>query len=82
MKVQSKFVGFKSRFIEMFGDPSTNKIGKKGKELFTFASGKANTKANLNPSFQYNCYGGNGITGKSNEYLLKDKTAHPTNPVE
>ena len=71
---KSKFVGFKSQFIEMFGDPSTNKNGKKGKELFSFASGKANTKANLNSSFQYNCYGGNGITGKSNDYLLKDKT--------
>ena len=67
MKVQS-------RFIEMFGVPANSTKGKRGEELFTFSSGKANTKSNLDPSFQYNCYGGNGITGKSKDYLLKDKT--------
>ena len=64
----------KSRFIEMFGVPANSTKGKRGEELFTFSSGKANTKSNLDPSFQYNCYGGNGITGKSKDYLLKDKT--------
>ena len=64
----------KSQFIEMFGVPANSTKGKRGEELFTFASGKANTKSNLDPSFQYNCYGGNGITGKSKDYLLKDKT--------
>lgn len=67
MKVQS-------RFIEMFGVPANSTKGKRGEEVFTFSSGKANTKSNLDPSFQYNCYGGNGITGKSKDYLLKDKT--------
>ena len=67
MKVQS-------RFIEMFGVPANSTKGKRGEELFTFSSGKANIKSNLDPSFQYNCYGGNGITGKSKDYLLKDKT--------
>ena len=71
---KSKFVGFKSRFIEMFGVPANSTKGKRGEEVFTFSSGKANTKSNLDPSFQYNCYGGNGITGKSKDYLLKDKT--------
>ena len=74
MEVQSIFVGFKSQFIEMFGVPANSTKGKRGEELFTFSSGKANTKSNLDPSFQYNCYGGNGITGKSKDYLLKDKT--------
>lgn len=64
----------KAQFIEMFGEPTNSTKGKRGQELFTFASGKANTKSNLDSSFQYNCYGGNGITGKSKDYLLKDKT--------
>lgn len=71
---KSKFGDFKSQFIEMFGNPTNETVGKLGNELFSFASGKANIKSNLDPSFQYNCYGGNGITGKSKEYLLKDKT--------
>ena len=63
----------KAQFIEMFGDPvnNTKKISsKKGVELFEFASGKANTKSNLSDEFKYNCYGGNGITGKSDKWLL------------
>lgn len=59
----------KAQFIEMFGEPTNSTKGKRGQELFTFASGKANTKSNLDSSFQYNCYGGNGITGKSKDYL-------------
>ena len=62
-----------SQFIEMFGDPITNSKDcsqKKGSELFVFSSGKANTKANLNASYRYDCYGGNGTTGKSKDYLI------------
>ena len=63
----------KSRFIEMFGDPiknSKNLPSIKGEELFVFSSGKANTKANLSKEFPYDCYGGNGITGKSEQWLI------------
>lgn len=63
-----------SQFIEMFGNSRAQQNSKLGRELFSFASGKANTKSNLDPSFQHNCYGGNGITGRSKEYLLKDRT--------
>ena len=67
----------KSQFIEMFGDPITNSkecVVKKGYELFAFSSGKANTRANLNDSYKYDCYGGNGTTGKSKEYLIDYST--------
>ncbi len=63
----------KSRFIEMFGDPiknSKNLPSLKGEELFVFSSGKANTKVNLSKDFLYDCYGGNGITGKSAQWLI------------
>jgi type I restriction enzyme S subunit len=63
----------KSQFIEMFGDPITNSkkcIVKKGSELFIFSSGKANTRANLNASYKFDCFGGNGTTGKSKDYLI------------
>ena len=66
-----------SQFIEMFGDPITNSkecVVKKGYELFAFSSGKANTRANLNDSYKYDCYGGNGTTGKSKEYLIDYST--------
>ncbi len=62
-----------SQFIEMFGDPiknSKNLPSLKGEELFVFSSGKANTKANLSKEFPYDCYGGNGITGKSEQWLI------------
>ena len=71
---KSEFVGCKSQFIGMFGNSRAQQNSKLGRELFSFASGKANTKSNLDPSFQHNCYGGNGITGRSKEYLLKDRT--------
>ena len=70
---KSGFDGRKSRFIEMFGDPiknSKNLPSIKGEELFVFSSGKANTKANLSKEFPYDCYGGNGITGKSEQWLI------------
>ena len=63
----------KSQFIEMFGDPIKNTmklLSRKGEELFVFSSGKANTKSNLSNDFPYNCYGGNGITGHSNQWLI------------
>ena len=63
----------KSQFIEMFGDPTKNTKSlpsKKGEELFVFSSGKANTKSNLSKDFPYDCYGGNGTTGRSNQWLI------------
>ena len=63
----------KSQFIEMLGDPIKNTkklLSRKGEELFVFSSGKANTKSNLSNDFPYNCYGGNGITGHSNQWLI------------
>ena len=70
---KSGFDGHKSQFIEMFGDPIKNTmklLSRKGEELFVFSSGKANTKSNLSNDFPYNCYGGNGITGHSNQWLI------------
>jgi restriction endonuclease S subunit len=71
---KSKFDGFKSQFLEMFGNPQTCSSGVVGKDVFEFASGKALTKENLNPEYEYNCYGGNGVTGKSNDYLVEAST--------
>ena len=45
-----------------------------GKDLFSLASGKANTTANLSDEYEYECYGGNGVTGHSKEYLIKEPT--------
>ena len=62
-----------SQFIEMFGDPIKNSKklpSRKGEELFVFSSGKANTKSNLSNDFPFNCYGGNGITGHSDQWLI------------
>ena len=63
----------KSQFVEMFGDIKSNdkswKI-KKGSELFIFSSGKGNITSNLSDNFEYKCYGGNGITGLSKDYLI------------
>ena len=67
----------KSQFIEMFGDPikaDKSERGIVGKELFALASGKANTTANLSDEYEYECYGGNGITGHSKEYLVEEPT--------
>lgn len=64
----------KSQFLEMFGNPQTCNIGVVGKEVFGFASGKAQIRENLNPAYNYNCYGGNGVTGKSKEFLVKEST--------
>lgn len=61
----------------MFGNPITNSHNiavKKGSELFSFSSGKANTKSNLAPGYKYDCFGGNGTTGKSKDYLIDYKT--------
>lgn len=64
----------KSQFIELFGDPVCAESGIIGKDLFSLASGKANTIANLSDEYEYECYGGNGITGRSKDYLVKEPT--------
>ncbi len=67
----------KAQFIEMFGDPKTNNRRLptiKGEDAFVFTSGKANTIQNLNDSYEYVCYGGNGITGYSKEYFCERST--------
>lgn len=67
----------KSQFIEQFGDPQTNSKGLnviKGADAFVFASGKSNTIQNLNDTYEYLCYGGNGVTGHSKEYFCEDST--------
>lgn len=60
-------------FYKMFGDSHTNE--KKfelltGNEVFVLSSGKFNPTKNLDDSYSYPTYGGNGVTGKSNEYLI------------
>ena len=64
----------KSQFIEQFGDPICAESGIIGKDLFSLASGKANTIANLSDEYEYECYGGNGVTGHSKDYLVKEPT--------
>ena len=57
----------------MFGDPVKNEKGFKtilGRDIFDFSSGKFNPTKNLSPNFQYSTYGGNGITGFSNDFLI------------
>ncbi|MGU8331923.1 restriction endonuclease subunit S [Clostridium perfringens] len=63
----------KSKFIEMFGDVKKNNKQwetQKGSDLFVFSSGKGKPTANLSDKNEYRCYGGNGITGYSDEYLI------------
>lgn len=63
----------KSQFVEMFGDIKSNDKNwktKNGSELFIFSSGKSNKTSNLSSNFEYKCYGGNGITGLSKDYLI------------
>ena len=62
-----------SLFLDMFGDPVTNPKGwdvKKGNELFKFTSGKYNPTKNLSPQYDFPSYGGNGITGMSQSFLI------------
>lgn len=66
-----------SVFIEMFGDPVKNpKVWevKNGRELFEYSSGKFNPTSNLNHSYPFPVYGGNGITGYSKNFLLDFQT--------
>ena len=61
----------------MFGDPISNSKNletKKGEELFSFSSGKFNPSKNLTCSNPYPCYGGNGITGYSKDFILEAPT--------
>ena len=61
-----------SQFIEMFGSPDTPIA--KGHDLFTFASGKSMVKSELSNEYPYDCYGGNGITGKARDFLVANTT--------
>ena len=71
---ESSLVNCNSQFIEQFGDPICAESGIIGKDLFSLASGKANTIANLSDEYEYECYGGNGVTGHSKDYLVKEPT--------
>lgn len=62
-----------SVFIDMFGNVQENNKNfetKKGSELFKLSSGKFNPTKNLDDSYEFPTYGGNGITGYSREYLI------------
>lgn len=66
-----------SIFYDMFGDPVRNEKGwdiTHGKDTFVFSSGKFNPTKNLDNSFPYPTYGGNGITGFSKEKLIEYST--------
>lgn len=66
-----------SLFLDMFGDPVTNPKGwevRKGADLFDLNSGKYLPTRELSDSFEYPCFGGNGVTGYANEYLLSEET--------
>lgn len=67
----------KAQFVEQFGDPLKaveGERGIRGSKIFTLASGKANTTSNLRDEYEYECYGGNGVTGHSKIYLVKEPT--------
>ncbi|MBN2483983.1 MAG: restriction endonuclease subunit S [Candidatus Omnitrophica bacterium] len=67
----------KSAFLEMFGDPVKNTKGwgiAFGKDLFILSSGKFNPSKNLDNSYPYPSYGGNGIMGYFNDYLVEFPT--------
>jgi type I restriction enzyme S subunit len=60
-------------FLDMFGDPVSNPNRWKcikGADIFKFSSGKFNPTKNLDESYTFPTYGGNGITGYSSEYLI------------
>ncbi len=60
----------RSTFLEMFGDPQIVKDGIVGSDYFKFSSGKFNPSKNLNDKYPYPTFGGNGITGYSQDYLI------------
>ena len=67
----------KCQFVEMFGDPFINEKSfslQVGNNLFVFSSGKFNPTNQLDMNYQYPCYGGNGITGYSKDYLIENET--------
>ncbi|MDZ7715632.1 MAG: restriction endonuclease subunit S [Balneolaceae bacterium] len=62
-----------SVFLEMFGDPVTNPKGwelEKGKTLFNFKSGKYIKKDLLDDNFEFPVYGGNGVRGCYDDFLV------------
>ncbi|KAF0820587.1 Type I restriction-modification system, specificity subunit S [Bacillus sp. ZZV12-4809] len=67
----------KSIFLEMFGDPISNSKGintKKGSELFNFSSGKFLNNNDRTSEQGYPVYGGNGINGLSQSFLIDYST--------
>ena len=61
----------------MFGDLVCNEKSfplQKGDKNFIFSSGKFNPTNLLDERYKYPCYGGNGITGYSKNYLVDDET--------
>lgn len=67
----------RSTFLEMFGDPVVNSKGLpiiKGNDLYELASGKFMPTRNLRDTYEYAVYGGNGITGYGNQYLIDKRT--------
>ena len=45
-----------------------------GNNVFVFSSGKFNPTHLLDTSYKFPCYGGNGITGYSKDYLIEEET--------
>jgi type I restriction enzyme S subunit len=63
----------KSVFYEMFGDPVVNSKSWTtitGNQAFELSSGRFYPSKNLDDKYAYPCYGGNGVTGRSKEYLI------------
>ena len=67
---KSKFVGFKSQFIEMFGEP-TYSVKTTLSDFVNLKAGKSKKADLIKDSYlvgSYPCYGGNGIRGYVSDY--------------
>jgi len=65
----------KSVFLEMFGDPASNKNGLNKAplgEIIKVSSGDGLTAKNMSPDGIYPVYGGNGINGYHSEYMFEE----------